>query len=159
MRLEILVHHAGSRISYSYTAVHILKVHFLLFSHLTLPNTWGKAGNSLFLRSADKNQNASWQVTTRIPPAKTLPVPQTPCRSCRELPSRQWGCRCNPATQVLYGDRNSKVPQLTIYPVFLKHWDPDQHPWLVSPLYWFLSIPYDAKCLSSPNSSRSRKSH
>lgn len=52
-------------------------------------------------------------------------------------------------TQVLYvTDRNSKAPQLTIYSVSLRHWDPGQHPWWVPPPYWLFSIPLDANQMS-----------
>lgn len=82
---------------------------FSTFSHFTLPNTWGKAGNMVFPCLADKTQNTSWQVTTRIPPAKTLPVPQAPCGPDMSPPAVSGDAGLSSFTEVLHvTDRNPR---------------------------------------------------
>lgn len=102
---------------------------FSSFSHFTLPNTRGKAGNMAFLCLADKTRNTSWQATTRFLPAKVLPVPQTPCGSWHELPSCQWRCwfKCSYSSPLCHR-QEPQSPHLIVYLVSLNQPDPRQHP-------------------------------
>lgn len=102
---------------------------FSSFSHFTLPNTRGKAGNMAFLCLADKTRNTSWQATTRFLPAKVLPVPQTPCGSWHELPSCQWRCWFKHSySSPLCHRQEPQSPHLIVYLVSLNQPDPRQHP-------------------------------
>lgn len=102
---------------------------FSSFSHFTLPNTWGKAGNMAFLCLADKAQNTGWQATMRFLPAKVLPVPQTPCGSWHELPNCQWRCWFKLSySGPLCHRQEPQSPHLIVYLVSLNQSEPRQHP-------------------------------
>lgn len=160
MRLEILVHHAGSRISYSYTALCILKVHFLVFlisasqTHEARQETW---------------PFSAWQIRPKIQArflqAKVLPVPQTPCGSWHELPSCQWRCwfKLSSYSSPLCHRQEPQSPHLIAYLVSLNQPDPRQHP--LEDASSMLDSSYSGGAsmprffLYSSNSNRSRESH
>lgn len=111
MRLEILVHHAGSRISYSYTALRILKVHFLAF--LISPSQTHEARQETWPSSA-------WQIRPKIQAGKRRRgfyqprfslSPKHPVAPDMSSPAVSGDADLNSLTQVLsVTDRNPKAP-------------------------------------------------
>jgi hypothetical protein len=81
-----------------HTALHNFQSPFCTFSHFTLPNTWGEAGNMFFLCSSDKNPTARQRVPHQEGSmAKTNSwghhLPTIPLTSRHETPRAQWGSR------------------------------------------------------------------